>query len=118
MRKILLLTIVATITFGCATTDTTIIPNADGSYTMNATDRTEAAALDGGINAATKACQGQGKTLAVLSHKTKYNGGMLDHSTKEAINNIAFMNAKKNQAPMNVMDTSQDYTVNIKYQCK
>ncbi|MFN8770570.1 MAG: hypothetical protein ACK5Z5_07745 [Neisseriaceae bacterium] len=118
MKNILLLTTASMIILGCSTTSTTIIPNSDGTYTMNATDRTGPAALDGGIKAATKTCKEQGKYLAVISHRTRYNGGFLDHSTKEAINNISMMKQeRRGEAPMPFMNTNQDYTVAIKYKC-
>lgn len=119
MKKILLTLGLSTLLFGCATTATTIIPNADGTYSMEATDHTEADALNGGIAAASKACKEQGQSLAVISHSTKYTGGKVDHDTKEMVNSVASIASTFTpHIGSTGMSTKNDFTVTLKYQCK
>lgn len=120
MKRLLLAIGLSTLLLGCATTETTIIPNSDGTYSMEATDHTEADALNGGIAAAGKACKEQGKSLAVISHSTKYTGGKIDHDTKDMVNSVASVASTfiPNIGPTDIMDTRNDFTVTLKYQCK
>ena len=118
MKRILITLGLSSLLFACATTKTTIIPNSDGTYTMSATDSTEAEALNGGIAAASKACQAENKSLAVISHSTKYTGGKIDHDTKDVLNTAStFAMNLSGHGARNVIDTSNDYTVTLKYRC-
>ena len=101
----------------CATTRTTVLNNTDGSYTMEATDRTEADALNGGVDKANELCQKQGKRSIVLSHVTKYTGGM-DQNLKGALSSAASITSLTSGTHVTGPDTSQDYMVTLKYKCE
>ena len=119
MKK-LLLTLFAistsTLLVACATTTTTVLNNPDGTYTLEASDKTEADALDGGIKKANELCGLQQKTAIVLSRKSKYAGGM-DPNAKAALNTATSVLSATSNTYVPGQSTSKDYMVTIKYKC-
>ena len=103
----------------CSTTTTTVLHNHDGSYTIEASDRNESSALDGGIKKADELCGLQHKTAIIISHRSKYTGGM-DQNAKGLLNVATTITSVSMGHQNNIaeQDTSKDYMVTIKFKCK
>lgn len=101
----------------CSTTKTTVLNNTDGTTSIEASDRTEADALDGGISKANDLCNKGSKSAIILSRQVRYTGGM-DPNTKGILNTVASTAEAATGTFINKQDTSQDYTVTIKFKCE
>jgi hypothetical protein len=99
---------------GCSTI--TVIPNSDGTFNLEASSNTEPNALNDGIKAATESCKKDGKSLSVISHSTKYTGEV-DPNAKALFNTTASIVNMNSSNKVQEQDTSQDYTVSIKFKC-
>lgn len=101
----------------CSTTKTTVLNNSDGTTSIEASDRTEADALEGGINKANDLCTKNSKSAIILSRQVKYTGGM-DPNTKGILNTVATTAEATTGKYINKQDTSQDYMVTVKFKCE
>lgn len=119
MKKLLSTSIIFSAFIGlvaCATTTTTVLNNSDGSYTIEASDKNESAALDGGIKKADELCHAKNKSAIIQSHKSKYTGGM-DPNAKGLLNTAASVTSLATGGYVAKQDTSKDYMVTIKFKC-
>ena len=118
MKKLLALSLmfcVSGVMIGCATTTTTVVSNKDGTYTVAASDTTEDGALKGAIKKADIMCHSDDKTTMIITHFTKYTGGM-DANSKGALNAAASASAiAGTYIPQ--QDANKDYMVTVNFSC-
>ncbi|MFP4049985.1 MAG: hypothetical protein ACOCVE_06370 [Desulfovermiculus sp.] len=104
---------------GCSTTSNTVVlPEKDSKYQVIAFGSSEKDANQSAVSKATDVCKQSGKTMVVLSHASKYQGGLAkgDKELIKAGGEIASLIEGKDLS----IDpsSSDDYKVVVEFQCE
>ena len=104
---------------GCSTTSNTVVlPEKDSKYKVIAFGSSEKDANQSAVAKATDVCKQSGKSMVVLNHASKYQGGLAkgDKELIKAGSEIAGLIEGKNLS----IDpsSSNDYKVVIEFQCE
>lgn len=108
---------IAVMMAACSTLKTTVIPQSQNQYTVVATAESGSTAINGAIKRAQQVCTNQGKTLAVISHKTKYQGaGKTLGTVTNMVSKMAFFAGDINTVPTS--KTAEDYKTTVVFTCQ
>jgi hypothetical protein len=124
MRSALIVSVflVNVLVAGCSSAKTRIMPKADGSYLMVASDRTESGAYDAAVDKSTEYCKQQGKGFVMTSQNSSYHG--MNKDAKAATNLVseiygAATHDRMTQYEMNGQTSSiDDNKVEMVFNCK
>jgi len=123
MIKQVLLSVAAISVFlcaaGCSTkSNTVVLPEKDSKYKVIAFGRSEKDANQSAVAKATDVCKKSGKSMVVLNHASKYQGGLAkgDKELIKAGSEVASLIEGKNLS----IDpsSSNDYKVVIEFHCQ
>lgn len=104
---------------GCSTTSNTVVlPEKDSKYQVIAFGSSEKDANQSAVSKATDVCKQSGKTMVVLNHASKYQGG-LAKGDKELIKTGSEIASLIEGENLSIdPSSSNDYKVVIEFECK
>ena len=104
---------------GCSTTsNTTLLPEKDNTYKVISFGSTESGANKSAVSRATDVCNQSGKSMVVLNHASKYQGG-LAKGDKQLIKTGSEIASLLDGQDLSVDPSSaDDYKVVIEFQCQ
>ena len=111
------ITIMSFMVAACSTLKTTVIPQSQNKYTVEATAENSATVINGAIKKAQMICTNQNKKLMVLSHKTQYQGaGKTLGTVTNMVSKMAFATGDINVIP--TTKTAEDYKSTVVFECQ
>ena len=116
---VILALVAVVVVMGCSTTsNTTLLPEQNNTYKVISFASTESAANKSAVSRATDVCNQSGKSMVVLNHASKYQGG-LTKGDKQLIKTGSEIASLIDGQNLSVdPSSSDDYKVVIEFQCQ